>query len=48
MSFDDWSTERSIVTDKNYHVHNASAQSVNSPKYPICSHQTDNMLNAPN
>ena len=38
--FDEWYTERRIVTDQIYQVDIGSAQSVNSPKYLICAHQT--------
>ena len=38
--FDEWSTERRIVTDQIYQVDIGSAQSVNYPKYLICAHQT--------
>ena len=38
--FDDWYTERRNVTDQIYQVDIGSAQSVNSPKYLTCPHQT--------
>ena len=38
--FDEWYTERRIVTDQIYQVDIGSAQSVKSPKYLICAHQT--------
>ena len=37
--FDEWYTERRIVTDQTFQVDIGSAQSVNSPKYLICVHQ---------
>ena len=39
--FDEWYTERRIVTDQIFQVDIGSAQSVNSPKYLICAHQTE-------
>ena len=38
--FDEWYTERRIVTDQIFQVDVGSAQSVNSPKYLTCAHQT--------
>ena len=38
--FDECCTERRIATDQIYQVDIGSAQSVNSPKYLICAHQT--------
>ena len=38
--FDEWYTERRIAGDQIYQVDIGSAQSVNSPKYLICAHQT--------
>ena len=46
--FDEWYTERRIVTDQTYQVDIGSAQSVNSPKYLICAHQTAARLNGSN
>ena len=40
--FDEWYTERRVVTDQIYQIDIGSAQSVNSPKYLICAHQTAN------
>ena len=40
--FDEWYTERRVVTDQTYQIDIGSAQSVNSPKYLICAHQTAN------
>ena len=45
--FDDWYTERRIVSDTKTQIDIGSAQSVNSPKYLIASHQTAARLNAP-
>ena len=45
--FDDWFTERRVVTDIKTQIDIGSAQSVNSPKYLIASHQTAARLNAP-
>ena len=39
--FDEWYTERRIVTDQIFQVDIGSAQSVSSPKYLICAHQTE-------
>ena len=46
--FDDWYTERRVVTDQTFQVDNGSAQSVNSPKYLICAHQQANRSDPPN
>jgi len=46
--FDEWYTERRIVTDQKYQVDMGSAQSVNIPKYLICAHQTYGRSNLPN
>ena len=46
--FDDWYTERRIVTDQIFQVDIGSAQSVNSPKYLICAHQTEARSALPN
>ena len=45
--FDDWYTERRIVSDTITQIDIGSAQSVNSPKYLIASHQTEARLIAP-
>ena len=45
--FDDWYTERRIVSDTKTQIDIGSAQQVNSPKYLIASHQTAVRLNAP-
>ena len=46
--FDEWYTERRIVTDQIFQVDIGSAQSVNSPKYMICAHQTEGRSALPN
>ena len=46
--FDEWHTERRIVTDQTYQADIGSGQSVNSPKLLICAHQTHNRSNLPN
>ena len=46
--FDEWYTERRIARDQIYQINKRSAQSVNSPKYLICGHQTDTRSNPPN
>ena len=46
--FDDWFTERRVVSDTITQIDIGSAQSVNSPKYLITAHQTAARLNAPN
>ena len=45
--FDDWYTERRVVTDTITQIDIGGAQQVNSPKYLIASHQTAARLNAP-
>ena len=45
--FDDWFTERRVVSDTITQIDIGSAQQVNSPKYLIASHQTAVRLNAP-
>ena len=45
--FDDWFTERRVVTDTITQIDIGSTQSVNSPKYLIATHQTAATLNAP-
>ena len=47
-SFDDWYSERKLVTDTLYQVDIRSAQSMNSSKYLISAHQKADRLNAPN
>ena len=44
ISFDEWYTERRLVSDTNVQVDIGSAQQVNSPKYLICTHQTKDRL----
>ena len=46
--FDDWYTERRVVSDRITQIDIGSAQSVNSPKYLLTAHQTAARLNAPN
>ena len=46
--FDEWYTERRIVTDQIFQVDIGSAQSVNNPKYLICAHQTEARSALPN
>ena len=46
--FDEWYTERRIVTDQIFQVDIGSAQSINSPKYLICAHQTEARSALPN
>ena len=45
--FDDWYTERRVVSDTITQIDIGSAQQVNSPKYLICAHQTAARLNVP-
>ena len=45
---DEWYTERRIVTDQIYQVDIGSAQSVSSPKYLFCAHQTEARSGLPN
>ena len=45
--FDDWYTERKVVSDTITQIDKGSAQSVNSPEYLITAHQTAARLNAP-
>ena len=45
--FDDWFTERRVVSDIITQIDIGSAQQVNSPKYLIACHQTAARLNAP-
>ena len=47
-SYDDWYSDRKLVTDTIYQIDIVSAQSVKSPKYLIAFHQTAARLNAPN
>ena len=46
--FDEWYTERRIAGDQTYQVDIGSAQSVNSPKYLFCAHQTSVRADTPN
>ena len=45
--FDDWSSERRVVSDTITQIDIGSAQQVNSPEYLIKAHQTAAKLNAP-
>ena len=45
--FDDWYTERRVVSDIITQIDIGSAQQVNSPKFLIAAHQTAARLNAP-
>ena len=47
-SFDEWYTERLVISDMIFQLDIGSAQQVNSPKYLICAHQTKDMTKAPN
>ena len=47
LPYDEWYSERRLVTDSLFQVDIGSAQQVNSPKFVICSHQTAIRLNAP-
>ena len=46
--FDEWYTERRILTDQIFQVDIGSGQSVNRPKYLICAHQTEARSALPN
>ena len=46
--FDEWYTERRIATDQTFQNDIGSTQSVKSPKYLICAHQTAGRSNPPN
>ena len=48
ISFDEWDTERRVISDTNFQLDIGLAQQVNSPKYLICAHQTKDRTNAPN
>ena len=48
ISFDEWYTERRVISDMIFQLDIGSAQQVNSPKYLICAHQTKDRTNAPN
>ena len=47
ISFDEWYTERRVLSDMIVQHDIGSAQQANSPKYN-CAHQTKNRTNAPN
>ena len=46
--FNEWYTERRIITDQIFQLDIASAQQVNSPKYLICAHQIEVRSGLPN
>ena len=48
ISYDEYYTERPLISDMIIQVDIGSAQHVNSPKYLICAHQTKNRINVPN
>ena len=48
ISFDEWYTERRIISDMVVQVDIGSAQQVKSPKCLICAHQTKNRIDSPN
>ena len=45
ISYDEYYTERQLISDMIVQVDIGSAQQVNSPKYLICAHQTQNRTN---
>ena len=48
ISYDDYYTERRLLSDMIVQVDIGSAQQVTSPKYLIYAHQTQNRKNVPN
>ena len=48
LFFDEWYTEHRIVTDQIFQLDIGSAQSVSSPEYLICTHQTEARSGLPN
>ena len=48
ISFDEWYTERRVISVMIVQYDIGSAQQVNSPKYLICAHQTNDRTNASN
>ena len=48
ISYDEYYTERRIISDMLNQVDRGSAQQVNSPKYLICAHQTPFSIDEPN
>ena len=48
ISFDEWYTERRVISDMIFQLDIGSAQQAKSPKYLICAHQTKDRTNAPN
>ena len=47
VSFDEWYTERRVISDMIFQLDIGSAQQVNSPKYLLCAQQTKDRTNAP-
>ena len=45
--FDEWYTERRVISDEIVQQDRGSAQQVIGPKYLICSHETKDRTNAP-
>ena len=48
ISFDEWYTERRVISDMVVQHDRGSAQQVNSPKFLICAQKTKDRTNAPN
>ena len=48
ISYDEYYTERRLISDMIVQVDIGSAQQVNSPKYLICAHQTQKRIAEPN
>ena len=48
ISFDDYYTERRLISDMIVQVDIGSGQQVNSPKYSICAHQMEERIDLPN
>ena len=48
ISFDEYYTERRVISDMNVQHDYGSAQQVNAPKYLICVHQTKDRIDSPN
>ena len=48
ISYDDWYTERRVISDLLVQHDLGSAQQVNSPKYMISAHQMKNRILTPN
>ena len=47
ISFDEWYTERRVISDMIFQLDIRSPQQVNSPKYVVCAHQTKDRANTP-